>query len=114
MRFAALSHDLGKGTTPPEIWPSHRGHEERSVELLEGLCDRFRGGDGPLLVGLNGAQGTGKSTLLSILCGLLRPTRPEPASLVLSPCQKKRAAERPVSYRLVENDLDTASVCGPG
>jgi tRNA nucleotidyltransferase (CCA-adding enzyme) len=42
VRFAALSHDLGKGTTPPEIWPSHRGHEERSVELLEGLCDRFR------------------------------------------------------------------------
>jgi tRNA nucleotidyltransferase (CCA-adding enzyme) len=42
VRFAALCHDLGKGTTPPEIWPSHKGHEERSVELLEGFCDRFR------------------------------------------------------------------------
>lgn len=42
VRFAALCHDLGKGTTPPEIWPSHRGHEERSVELLDALCDRFR------------------------------------------------------------------------
>jgi tRNA nucleotidyltransferase (CCA-adding enzyme) len=42
VRFAALCHDLGKGTTPPAIWPSHRGHEERSVELLEAICDRFR------------------------------------------------------------------------
>jgi len=42
VRFAALCHDLGKGTTPREIWPSHKGHEERSVELLDALCDRFR------------------------------------------------------------------------
>lgn len=42
VRFAALCHDLGKGATPPEIWPSHRGHEERSVALLEDVCDRFR------------------------------------------------------------------------
>src|SRR5665213_169506 len=31
VRFAALVHDLGKGTTPREQWPGHRGHEERSV-----------------------------------------------------------------------------------
>jgi tRNA nucleotidyltransferase (CCA-adding enzyme) len=42
VRFAALCHDLGKGTTPPEILPSHKGHEERSVGLLDDLCDRFR------------------------------------------------------------------------
>jgi tRNA nucleotidyltransferase (CCA-adding enzyme) len=42
VRFAALCHDLGKGTTPADILPSHRGHEERSVALLETLCDRFR------------------------------------------------------------------------
>ncbi len=42
VRFAALCHDLGKGTTPAQILPSHRGHEERSVALLEGVCDRFR------------------------------------------------------------------------
>jgi len=27
-RFAALIHDLGKGLTPPEKWPSHHGHEQ--------------------------------------------------------------------------------------
>ena len=42
VRFAALTHDLGKGTTPIEILPSHRGHEERSVGLLDDLCDRFK------------------------------------------------------------------------
>jgi tRNA nucleotidyltransferase (CCA-adding enzyme) len=42
VRFAALVHDLGKGTTPPEQWPGHRGHEERSVSLIETLAERLR------------------------------------------------------------------------
>jgi tRNA nucleotidyltransferase (CCA-adding enzyme) len=42
VRFAALCHDLGKGTTPTEVLPSHRGHEERSVDLLDAICDRLR------------------------------------------------------------------------
>ena len=42
VRFAALVHDLGKATTPQEIWPSHHGHGERGVELIDKLCDRLR------------------------------------------------------------------------
>jgi tRNA nucleotidyltransferase (CCA-adding enzyme) len=42
VRFAALVHDLGKGTTPRELWPRHIGHEERGVALIEGLCARLR------------------------------------------------------------------------
>jgi tRNA nucleotidyltransferase (CCA-adding enzyme) len=42
VRFAGLTHDLGKGTTPPEEWPRHIGHEVRSVQLLRDLCDRIR------------------------------------------------------------------------
>lgn len=42
VRFAALTHDLGKGTTPPDILPRHIGHEGRSVELLAPLCERLR------------------------------------------------------------------------
>lgn len=42
VRFAALVHDLGKGTTPRAEWPSHRGHEERSVALIEALARRLR------------------------------------------------------------------------
>jgi tRNA nucleotidyltransferase (CCA-adding enzyme) len=42
VRFAALTHDLGKGTTPPAEWPRHIGHEGRSVKLVAGLCERIR------------------------------------------------------------------------
>ena len=42
VRFACLTHDLGKGTTPPDVLPRHIGHEERSVRLLKGLCQRLR------------------------------------------------------------------------
>lgn len=42
VRFAGLTHDLGKGTTPPEEWPRHIGHEVRSVQLLRDLCERIR------------------------------------------------------------------------
>lgn len=42
VRFAALTHDLGKGTTPKEEWPRHIAHEQRSVGLVEALCQRLR------------------------------------------------------------------------
>jgi len=42
VRFAALTHDLGKGRTPRERWPMHHGHEAASVELVDALCDRLR------------------------------------------------------------------------
>ena len=42
VRFAALTHDLGKAVTPAEILPSHRGHEKSGLPLIKGLCDRLR------------------------------------------------------------------------
>ncbi len=42
VRFATLTHDLGKGTTPPEEWPRHIGHEARSVQLTQDLCERIK------------------------------------------------------------------------
>jgi tRNA nucleotidyltransferase (CCA-adding enzyme) len=42
VRFACLTHDLGKGTTPADILPRHIGHEERSARLLKGMCERLR------------------------------------------------------------------------
>lgn len=40
--FAALTHDLGKATTPPEVLPHHYGHEEIGAKLVEQLCHRCR------------------------------------------------------------------------
>ena len=42
VRFAVLTHDLGKARTPRERWPSHHGHEELGVPLIEALCDRLK------------------------------------------------------------------------
>ncbi|WP_336982753.1 MULTISPECIES: multifunctional CCA addition/repair protein [unclassified Cedecea] len=42
VRFATLCHDLGKGLTPKEKWPSHHGHGLAGVKLVEQLCARLR------------------------------------------------------------------------
>ena len=42
VRFATLTHDLGKGLTPPEYWPHHHGHGPAGVKLVEALCQRLR------------------------------------------------------------------------
>lgn len=41
VRFAALTHDLGKGVTPEQFWPRHRGHEAASVRLVGEMCRRL-------------------------------------------------------------------------
>lgn len=42
VRFAVLTHDLGKATTPKWMLPGHRGHGERSVGLIRDLAARLR------------------------------------------------------------------------
>ncbi|MBW8375673.1 multifunctional CCA addition/repair protein [Stenotrophomonas sp.] len=40
--FAALTHDLGKGLTPPAEWPRHIMHEQRGVAPLRALAERLK------------------------------------------------------------------------
>jgi tRNA nucleotidyltransferase (CCA-adding enzyme) len=40
--FAALTHDLGKGLTPPTEWPRHIMHEQRGVAPLRALAERLK------------------------------------------------------------------------
>jgi len=42
VRFAALLHDLGKGTTPKSEWPRHIAHEERGAKIVVKVCKRMR------------------------------------------------------------------------
>ena len=42
VRFAALTHDLGKALTPAERWPRHFGHEKLGLVPLDALCERLK------------------------------------------------------------------------
>ncbi|MFT7455204.1 MAG: tRNA nucleotidyltransferase (CCA-adding enzyme) [Marinobacter maritimus] len=41
-RFACLVHDLGKALTPQELWPSHKGHGQVGLQLINNLCQRLK------------------------------------------------------------------------
>ncbi|WP_409421148.1 multifunctional CCA addition/repair protein [Pseudaeromonas sp. ZJS20] len=42
VRFATVCHDFGKGLTPAHILPSHHGHGERGLPLIQAVCERFK------------------------------------------------------------------------
>ena len=42
VRFSVLVHDLGKGITPDDVLPSHKGHEARGLPLVKDVCDRLK------------------------------------------------------------------------
>ncbi len=41
IRFAALAHDLGKGTTPAEMLPHHYEHDKRGLAVLAEMSERI-------------------------------------------------------------------------
>lgn len=42
VRFAALTCELGKGSTPIAIWPAQYGHERRGMLCVQSLCRRLK------------------------------------------------------------------------
>jgi tRNA nucleotidyltransferase (CCA-adding enzyme) len=42
VRWACVCHDLGKGTSPEDELPRHRGHEQRSARLAQKIGERLR------------------------------------------------------------------------
>ncbi len=42
VRLAALLHDLGKAVTDKKKWPSHHGHEQLGLPILDRFCTRLR------------------------------------------------------------------------
>jgi tRNA nucleotidyltransferase (CCA-adding enzyme) len=76
VRFAVLTHDLGKGLTPREAWPGHDGHEQAGADLVRVLAARLRAPndcrDLAILAArlhgrLHGALGTDASGILQLL-----------------------------------------------
>jgi tRNA nucleotidyltransferase (CCA-adding enzyme) len=96
MRFAVMVHDLGKGTTPRHLWPSHHGHEVRGVALVDSLCDRLRVPNACRELGTLAARWHGHchramelrpTTVLKLLEGVDAFRRPERFELFLLACQ---------------------------
>lgn len=42
IRWACLLHDLGKGSTDPELWPQHIAHEKHGLPLIKKVNKRFK------------------------------------------------------------------------
>lgn len=42
VRWAALLHDVGKGVTPSEMWPSHINHESLGVPIMKTIAERLK------------------------------------------------------------------------
>ena len=96
VRYAALLHDLGKGTTPPNEWPRHIAHEQRSVALVKAVSERLRAPNDCRELAVIVAAYHGKAhraeemrpeTLLQLLqdCDALR--QPERFALFLQACE---------------------------
>ncbi len=95
-RLAALLHDLGKGVTPPELWPHHYGHERRGAHLVERMAERLRmpAHDRDLAImtarwhtHAHKAFELRPSTLLKLLEGLDALRRPERFAQFLLACE---------------------------
>jgi len=114
VRFAALVHDLGKGTTPADLLPRHHGHEARSVTLATALCARLRvpgeARDLALLVARwHGDIHRGRELRPATVVSLLEKTdalrRPERFGQLLQACQcdfQGRLGQEDVPYEIPE------------
>lgn len=95
VRFAALVHDLGKGTTAKAHLPRHPGHEETSVALTHALCERLRVPTECRELGaavarwhgeVHSAQSLDGARLLALLEGCDAMRRPARFSQILQAC----------------------------
>lgn len=96
VRFAVLTHDLGKATTPESLLPSHHGHEGRGERLVERLCRRLKAPAGFRELAQRCASYHGYThrlyelrprTLYKLLCGLDAFRRPEMLQRFLLVCE---------------------------
>lgn len=129
--FAVLLHDIGKAKTPPDILPSHHGHETRGAKLVIKLCQRLKT---PRPVSelavlacaehgnVHNAIEIRPGTIIDLLARLDAYRRPQRAQSVLRVCQADFAywpTRRAMTYPQgefvraalqVANSIDTARI----
>lgn len=135
VRFAALTHDLGKGVTPKEEWPRHIDHEAKGVPLVAELCKRLRvPRDYRELAELvaryhlhfHRAKELRASTILKLINSLDGFRRPERFDMFLLACEadargrpgyEERDMEQPVILRAAyaaANSINVQDIIGQG
>ena len=96
IRFAAITHDLGKGKTPKDLLPSHHGHEEISEFLTKTLCKHYKVPNQVTRIALLVARYHTQchiafelkpSTVMKLLEALDALRRPETLALFLTACE---------------------------
>jgi tRNA nucleotidyltransferase (CCA-adding enzyme) len=95
VRYAVLTHDLGKGATARADWPRHIAHEQKGVRLAQALSERLRAPSdcGELAVLTARYHGTvhrafelRPSTLLDLLLATDALRRPDRLAWLLQAC----------------------------
>ncbi len=104
VRFATLLHDIGKGLTPPQNWPSHHGHEKLGADAIEKLCDRLRTPNGFRDLARLGS-------LYHTQCHRIRELRPSTVLKLLSALDAFRRPER-VEHFLTVCEADSRGRTG--
>ncbi|MDJ0878916.1 MAG: hypothetical protein QNI86_09915 [Halieaceae bacterium] len=92
MTLAEQLRSLAEAETLPASYPAMA--ERWFAPLAEWLALRHRALDAPLLVGVNGAQGTGKTTACAVFSLMLREHGVRPLTLSLDDFYLDRAARR--------------------
>lgn len=87
VRFSVLVHDLGKGITPDDVLPSHKGHEARGLPLVKDVCDRLK-------VPNEHRQLAMVVTEFHLLCHKAQELRPETILKLLKGLGALKSAER--------------------
>ena len=114
VRWAALTHDLGKALTPPEEWPRHIAHEARGVQPAKQLAKRLKAPKDAAELSVlasqwhthvHRAQELRPETLLKLLDGVdvwRRPERFEQLLLVAKADSRGRTGFEQCDYPQVE------------
>lgn len=96
--LAAKLESLAAAERLPATYPDMA--QRWLLPLAGWLYRRFRAARGPLLVGLNGAQGTGKSTACKVLCLALEDRGLSPAVLALDDFYLDKASRVRLAQRV--------------
>lgn len=117
--YAKLNHDLGKGTTPRELWPKHYGHGARGVPLSQDMSKKLKVPNSYRDAGVSAAKYHTKGTQITKPNKLIdfatetKKTWPSIREVIsrdaMTPLNKTRAAD---AIKRIESAMDVVKRIG--